>query len=127
MLTTMPRTTRTATPCRPLTPRQRAQVRQAMASALGAGQTVTRDQVAAELFGATAAKASHVAERPATCDDAAVTPDVTTDEEVTIPDAAARLGLKAQSVRRYLAPSSGKLRRLGAGVSLRSIERLAAA
>lgn len=117
VLTTIPEHSRHATPCRPLRPRQRAAVRQALAAAIGDGQATTHQEVSRALFCAPPAEP-----RPATSADVVVTPD----EEVTVPDAAARLGVAQKTVRRYLAPSSGKLSRLGNGISLRSVEALAA-
>jgi hypothetical protein len=114
---TIPRAARQS-PCRPLTPRQRSQVRQALASAIGDGRAATRDQVAAELFGGPT--------EPVTPDPTPDAPVTTPDTEVSIPVAAARLGLAEKTVRRYLAPSSGKLARLGGGVSHASVERFEA-
>ncbi|EIV92950.1 hypothetical protein FraQA3DRAFT_2623 [Frankia sp. QA3] len=51
--------------------------------------------------------------------------DQVPDSAVSFADAAARLGLSTGTVHRYCAPSSGKLRRVGTGVSLASVEALA--
>jgi hypothetical protein len=102
---------RTAVPRRPLTPRQRAAVRKALAAAIGDGQPASRHDVTRDLFGA----------RPSTPAVKLTTPDTA----VGLADAAARLGVSVNTVKRYLAPSSGKLRRLGDGVSLASLQVLA--
>lgn len=115
-----------------------------MARALGEGRPVTREQIIRELYGAPVPAAPG---RP----DVVVTPtrlaplfveppigpDVTPDgpdahldpapdSAVSFAEAAERLGVTVGTVRRYAAPSSGKLRRLGTGVTLASVESLAA-
>lgn len=111
-----------------LTATQRARVRQALASALGTGRPATRADVIAELFdslatiGTTCISVTLIASRP----EAPVIPDATADTVVSFADAAARLGLTADTIRRYAAPSSGKLCRLGSGVSLASVTALMA-
>ena len=129
MVPTIPRTATRAAACPRLTQRQRAAVRLALASAAGDGLPTTREQVVAELFGAPATARDAitvelVATTPTTTPGVPVTP---ADGAVSLADAAARLGLTVKTVRRYLAPSSGKLARLGDGVSLASVEAVAAA
>ncbi len=128
-----------------LTPRERAQVRQALAHRLGTGLPVTRGQIITDLFGGPAAPAlagpaAPAAEpvisapapmavvflEPVTPDGQSVTPDGTPDSVVGFAEAAARLGLSVATARRYAAPSSGKLVRLGTGVSLASLVALEA-
>ncbi len=48
------------------------------------------------------------------------------DVEITFAAAAARLGVAVATVKRYVRPSSGRLVRMGDGVSLASVEALAA-
>lgn len=48
------------------------------------------------------------------------------DEVVSFTEAAARLGISPATARRYAAPSSGRLIRLGDGVTLASLEACAA-
>ena len=67
----------------------------------------------AALAGRTQASPADEATRP-------IVPAV--DQAVTIAEAAATLGVSERTVRRYLSPSSGKLVRLAAGVSERSVE-----
>jgi hypothetical protein len=123
LMLTIPRPAARQSPRRPLTltHRQRTAVRLELASRIGDGRAATRDQIASELFDSPAAPAPALA-----CGDADVTPDTRPDQELTVAEAAARLGLRVQSVRRYLAPSSGKLARLGGGVSLASVQRFEA-
>ncbi len=144
MAPTIPSRTTTRPPDRPLSPTQRAAVRVALAHALGAGRPVTREQVIAELFPAAATPAPASATPaaisvellpdPATVDVPGVpTPDPdpvasdpTPDVAVSFAEAAERLGLSIATVRRYSAPSSGRLTRLGTGVSRASITSLEA-
>lgn len=134
-----------------LGPTQRAAVRIAMARAFGEGRPVTREQVIRDLYGTPTLDVP----APACNNDAQahtvtptlavvfaapppVTPDVTPDwldahpdqdpdSAVSFVEAARMTGLTVGTVRRYAAPSSGKLRRLGTGVSLASVEALRAA
>ncbi len=138
-----------------LTPTRRAAVRLALAHAFGAGRLVTREQIITDLFGplavtattlpvspdstpaepnttATAAPfpgagAAVVFLEPVIPDEQPISPDPTPDVAVSFAAAAARLGLSVGTVRRYAAPSSDKLVRLGDGISSASVERLAAA
>ncbi|WP_261555534.1 hypothetical protein [Frankia tisae] len=129
------------TPTR-LTPMMRAAVMIRLCHEVGQGRPATREQIVRELYGAPT-----VATNAATPTDVAVTlapevapvfvaptvpdhQDVSRDVQepdiaVSFADAAARLGLSISTVRRYAAPSSGRLRRLGTGVSLASVEALA--
>jgi hypothetical protein len=95
---------------RPLRPRQRAAVRQALAAEIGAGGAGDRHKIAARLFG------------PPRADVDVVAP---LDAAVAVAVAAVRLGVAPATVRRYLAPSSGKLARLGSGVCPKSLDKLA--
>ncbi|MCM3920726.1 helix-turn-helix domain-containing protein [Frankia sp. AiPs1] len=126
-----------------LTPTQRAAVRIAMAHRLADGLPVTREQLVRKLFGPPVIAVATV--RPVEVATLApslavvfvepppVTPDVTPDgvdvhpdQVITFTEAARMTGLSVGTVRRYCAPSSGKLRRSGTGVSLASIEAMAA-
>ncbi|KQC39238.1 hypothetical protein [Frankia sp. ACN1ag] len=134
-----------AQPPATLTPTQRAAVRIALAHALGAGRPITRAQIISDLFppavahpvpaGVTPAEEpvtplsvpnAVVFLAPVTPDEEPVTPDATMDEVVSFMDAAVRLGLSVATTRRYAAPSSGKLVRLGTGVSRASLVALEA-
>lgn len=125
-------------------PLERARYRKALAAALGEGRRVTREQILAELGATntpvtpgpgtpTAVQSAPPAPVPALAV-AFLAPDVVTPDAgtVTPPDmvvsfatAAARLGVSESSARRYAAPSLGKLRRVGVGVSLASVVELA--
>ncbi|WP_261554206.1 hypothetical protein [Frankia tisae] len=132
-----------------LTPTQRAAVRIAMARAFGEDRLVTREQITRELYGTPTVVtngitptdvAATLAPPLAPVFVAPVVPDhqgddvvrrdapvdQAPDSVVSFADAAARLRLSIGTVRRYCAPSSGKLRRVGTGVSLASVEALAA-
>ncbi len=134
-----------AQPPAPLTPTRRAAVRIALAHALGDGRPVTRAQIISDLFppavahpvpaGVTLteepatplpAPNAVVFLAPVTPDEEPVRDDATPNAVVSFVDAAARLGLSAATARRYAAPSSGKLVRLGTGVSLASLVALEA-
>ncbi len=132
-----------------LTSTQRAAVMVRLCYELGSGRPATRADIIRDLFGAPT-----VATNGITPTDVAVTlapplapvfvapvvpdhqgddvvrrdapVDQAPDSVVSFADAAARLGLSIGTVRRYCAPSSGKLRRVGTGVSLASVEALAA-
>ncbi|MCM3921717.1 hypothetical protein ND748_08575 [Frankia sp. AiPs1] len=124
-----------------LTPMMRAAVMIRLCHELGEGRPATREQIIRDLYGAPI-----VANNADTPTDVAVTlapevapvfvaptvpdhQDVIVDQEpdiaVSFADAAARLGLSIGTVRRYCAPSSGKLLRVGIGVSLASVDALA--
>ncbi len=127
-----------------LTPTQRAAVVIELARRLGEGRPVSRADVVRDLYGAfTLAPARTdpdsvvtLAPPPAPLAPLFVEPpaldngqdhdDVPPDAVVSFVEAAARLGLSVATVRRYAAPSSGKLVRLGAGVSLASVASMAA-
>lgn len=109
-----------AAPAVRLTPTERARVRQRLAQRLGEGAPVSRAQVLAELRAGGAGPAGDVRVSPS------VTPDAAPDEVVTFAAAAARLGVSVATAKRYAAPSSGKLVRLGDGVSRAGLEALAA-
>ncbi|WP_205446814.1 hypothetical protein [Candidatus Frankia alpina] len=129
-----------------LTPTRRAAVMVRLCYELGSGRPATRADIVREMFGAPTVAisgisptdvavtlASPVFVAPAAPDhqgDDVVSRDAPVDQApdsvVSFADAAARLGLSIGTVRRYCAPSSGKLRRVGTGVSLASVEALAA-
>ncbi|EFC86454.1 hypothetical protein [Parafrankia sp. EUN1f] len=102
-----------------LTPTQRAAVVRRQAQLLGEGQAVTRAQVTAELF--SVRKPSPIDIVVSVLPPAVEPAPAPVDQEVTFEVAAARLRLTASTVRQYCAPSKGRLRRLGHGVSLDSI------
>ncbi|WP_261565462.1 hypothetical protein [Frankia gtarii] len=124
-----------------LSPTTRAAVRVLLAHRLGDGQPVTRAQVLAELVAGyppatgggirptgVIVELLHPArpDVPAAAPAPVATPDPTPDVAVTFAEAAERLKLSVATVRRYSAPSSGKLVRLGTGVSLASLVALEA-
>ncbi|WP_026239699.1 helix-turn-helix domain-containing protein [Parafrankia discariae] len=55
-----------------------------------------------------------------------ITPGQAPDDAVSITAAATRLGVSVATIRRYCAPSSGRLIRVGSGVTRASLEALAA-
>ncbi len=124
-----------AQPPATLTPTQRAAVRVALAHALGDGRPVTRAQIITDLLPPVAVLVPPVVTPtcisvellpdPATVDVPA--PDPTPDVAVSFGEAAGYLGLSVSTIRRYSAPSSGRLVRLHTGVSLASVEALAGA
>ncbi len=127
-----------------LTPTQRAAVVIEQARRLGEGRPVSRADVVRVLFGQPDVALDRTESGPVVTlapplalVPLFVQPPVTDghqdhggeDEPDTVAsfaDAARRLGLAVATARRYAAPSAGKLVRLGTGVSLASVERLAA-
>ncbi|ONH61297.1 hypothetical protein CcI49_06825 [Frankia sp. CcI49] len=110
-----------AVPVVRLTPTERARVIQRQAQQLGDGAPVSRAQVLAELRAGGAGSAGDGPVSPP------VTPDAAPDAVVSFAAAAAELRVSVATVRRYAAPSSGKLVRLGDGVSAASLGALAGA
>lgn len=116
-----------------LTPTMRARVRQTLARRLGDGQAVTRAEVLAELYPPPPPAAPVAVPAPVGFSVALVptqprpVPAPRPDRAVSVSEAAGRLGYSEATIRRYLTPSSGKLVRLGDGVSLASVEALAGA
>ncbi|CAI7978872.1 conserved hypothetical protein [Frankia sp. Hr75.2] len=114
-----------------LSPTGRARVRQLLARRLGEGLAATRATVLAELHtsrpaagGITPVDISVTLVTSPDRPDA--TPDPTPDAPVTFAAAADRLGVSVATAKRYAAPSSGKLARLGDGISRVSLEAMAA-
>ncbi len=124
-----------------LTPTQRAAVIVRLCHELGSGRPATRADIIRDLFGAPivatngvtptdvavtlASPLAPVFVAPTVPDHQDVIVDQVPDSVVSFADAAARLGLSVGTVRRYCAPSSGKLRRVDTGVSLASVDALA--
>jgi hypothetical protein len=107
-----------------------AEVTKAYCWALGEGLAVTRREVRADLEAwrvrAGLAPAPAAPAAPAEPAPAAPTPApplrlVHPDRALTLAEAAARLGATEATVRRYLAPSAGRLARLDGGVSAASV------
>lgn len=102
-----------------LTPRQRARVRQEL------------HQVASDLYGSGPTPALDTS--PGFVVDVLTRPDTAPsartadpDREITYEHAARISGLSVSSLRRYAAPSRRRVERLGAGLSLVSVQKLTA-
>ncbi len=120
-----------------LTPTQRAalMIRLAYESGRG-GPPVSRADLIARMFPAPVPAQSapatsinvHQAHEDGGSDPAPVLPPgPPPDVEVSYADAAARLGVAVSTIKRYIRPSSGRLVRMGDGVSAASVEALRAA
>lgn len=120
----------TLTPPR-LTPTQRARVVIRHAHLAGTGMPVTRADVLDELLAETMPPPSlPVADpEPSPSDQGRITPPTpgqSADDVVSLDAAATLLGVSISTIRRYMAPSSGRLTRSGDGVTRASLEAMAA-
>lgn len=117
-----------------LSPLQRARVIVRLAHRLGSGEPVTRADILDELTAPPAPVVPAGGITVTAAEPEPVTPDRPliahatagqADEIVSFADAAVRLGVSLSTAKRYAAPSSGRLIRLGSGVSSASLEALA--
>ncbi|WP_041253574.1 hypothetical protein [Frankia sp. EAN1pec] len=110
---------------RRISPTERARVVIRHAHLAGSGLPVTRADVIADL--ATLDGRGFPDGKPAvTPDPEPPLPDPAPDDIVTLDVAAARLSVSVATIRRYCAPSSGRLIRAGSGVTRASLEAVAA-
>lgn len=127
-----------------MTQTERSEIRQILAAALGQGHRIGRAEILADLDGwrertgrprRDQAPAAAPSEQPETAPaaprlvlvpSATPEPQPAADRALTVAEAAQLLRIAAASVRRYLAPSDGRLARLAGGVSEASVTAYAA-